>query len=374
MTATNVRRLLSASACLAAAALVAVGCSSGGDQPTSKAEQEAKKAQGFVKPKEQPTAQMKAVLDELAALKPRPIDALEPAEARKQPTATDAVVALLKKQGKPTTPNDGVTIENRTIPGAEGELKARVYTPANVVANAPLVVYFRGGGWVIATLDTYEPSCRALAAMSGAKVISVNYRQAPEHTFPAAHEDAYASFQWAVSNAASLGCDPAKVAVVGESAGGNLAAATCLMARDRGGKLPVAAVMVYPVSNTEAGTPSQLAYTDAKPLNTGALPWFLKYYAPSSEARNSPYLAILKDKGSLAKFPPSTVITAGIDPLHSEAEAWAAKLKEGGVDVKYVNYPGVTHEFFGMGAVLDEAKAAEKVASDRLKAAFAMKK
>ena len=369
----NARRLSSLSAALAAAAVVA-GCSSGGEKPTSKAEQDMKKEAGYMKPAEKPNAQMQAVLDELAMLKPKPIETLTPEEARKQPSATDAVLSLLKKKGMPTTPNDGVMVEARMIPGAAGDLKARVYTPAKIAADAPLVVYFRGGGWVIATLDTYEPSCRALAAMTGAKVVSVDYRQAPEHKFPDAHEDAYASLQWAYANAATMGCDPMKVAVVGESAGGNLAAAVCLMSRDRGTPEPVAAVMVYPVSNTEPGTLSQMTFKDAKPLDTAMLPWFLKYYAPTPENKASPYLAILKDKGSLAKFPPATVITANIDPLHSEAEAWAAKLKEGGVDTVYMNYNGVTHEFFGMGAVLDEAKAAEKLASDRLKAAFAMKK
>jgi acetyl esterase len=353
--------------------LALVGCSTAGDEPKSNATQERKMMAGELK-SGTPNAQMRAVLDELAALKPKPIDQLSPEEARRQPDATMAVKELLKKQGKPTTPNDGVTVENRTIPGAEGELQARVYTPpGDKDAKRPLIVYFRGSGWVIATLDTYEPSCRALAALTGAKVISVNYRQGPEHPFPAAHEDAYAAFQWAVDNAEAMGCDQSKVAVVGESAGGNLAAATVLMARDRGGKVPVGAVLVYPVAGTplDPPTPSHKLYPDAKPLGTKALPWFMKHYAPSDQQKASPYLSILtKDAGSLLKFPQATIITAEIDPLLSEGDAFAAKLEKGGVEVVYKQYSGVTHEFFGMGAVLDQAKAAQQFAAERLKKAF----
>ncbi len=324
-----------------------------------------------VSPKaQQPNQQMQAVLDELAALHPKPIESLTAEEARKQPTPTDAVKALLQREKKPAVPDDKVQIDSKSIPGAEGDIEARIYTPAGGEANKPLIVYFRGGGWVIATLDTYEASARGLAAQTGAVVISVNYRQAPEHPFPAAHEDAYAAWTWAVSNAKSLGADGTRAAVAGESAGGNLAASVCLMARDRGGVTPVHQLLVYPVANTTNDDPSTNLYADAKPLNKAMLPWFLKQYAPRPEDAQNKYLNILSDAGNTKALPPATVITAEIDPLKSEGEAYAKKLKDAGVDVVYKNYDGVTHEFFGMAAVLDEAKAAEKLASERLKAGF----
>ncbi len=319
---------------------------------------------------QKPNKQMQAVLDELAALHPKAIESLSAEEARKQPTPTDAVVALLKKMDKSAVPDDGVTIDSKSIPGAEGELEARLYTPKGDGAAKPLIVYFRGGGWVIATLDTYEASARALAAQTGAVVLSVNYRTAPEHAFPAAHEDAYAVVQWAAKNARELGADRAKLAVAGESAGGNLAASVCLMARDRGGVMPVHQLLVYPVANTTNDDPSTQKYANAAPLNKAMLPWFLKQYAPKPEDAKSEYLNILSNTGDTKALPSATVITAEIDPLMSEGMLYAKKLKDAGVDVVYKNYDGVTHEFFGMAAVLDEAKSAEKLAAGRLKDAL----
>ena len=375
MSRTFVRRSLSASACLIAASLVAAGCSSMGEKPTSKSEMKQMQAEGGSKAFGTPTPDMQAVLDQLAKMNPKPIDTLTPEEARKQPSAQMAAKAVAKMKGMPATPDDGVMVENRTVPGAEGDLDARIYTPAGDMTDRPLIVFLRGGGWVIATLDTYEGSCRALAQMTGAKVIEVNYRQAPEHKFPAAHEDSYATLEWAIDNAKSMGCDPNKVAVVGESAGGNMAASVCLMARDRGGKEPCASVMIYPVAATMFDSPSKKTYMGAKslPLYTEMLPWFIGYFAPTTEDKNSPYLNLLgNNTGDLSKFPMATVIVAEMDPLHSEGEAWAAKLQKAGVDCKYMNYEGVTHEFFGMGRVVDHAKDAETFASERLKKAFAM--
>ena len=358
-------------ACAATTFVLTAGCMNGGDD---KPVTDGTRGRPVSEPPHKADPQMQAVLDALASLNGKPIETLSPEEARKQPTATDAVVKLLTEKNMPTVPKDGVMITPRMIPGAAGQIQARVYTPAGEKKNRPLIVYYRGGGWVIATLDTYEPSCRALAAMTDAIVISVNYRQAPEATFPAAHEDAYAALQWAFANAAQMGADPTKIAVVGESAGGNLADAVCLMARDRGGKMPIHQVLIYPVADTQPGKPSMMEYAQAKPLNAAMLPWFLKYYAPKDSDKLNPNLALLKADGDLAKLPAATIITAEIDPLRSEGEMLAAKLKAGGVDVAYENFDGVTHEFFGMGAVVEQAKKAEMLAAARLKTAFAMKK
>ena len=163
--------------------------------------------------------QMKAVLDSLAALHPKPIETLSAAEARKQPGPPDAVKALLKKRGQSIAPLPVSAVQDRTVPGQSGAIPARVYTPEGT-GPFPVVIYFHGGGWVIANINAYDASCRALCRDAKAVVVSVGYREAPEHKFPAAHEDSYAATQYIMKNADQFGGDPNRVAVAGESAGG----------------------------------------------------------------------------------------------------------------------------------------------------------
>lgn len=177
---------------------------------------------GGAAPPAKPDADMQAVLDQLAALGGKPIETLTAVEARKQPTPADAVKALLKKQGKSADPQRVGKVESRMIGGAVGQIPAKVYWPAGN-GPFPVVVYFHGGGWVIADADVYDATPRALVNLAHCVVVSVNYRRGPEHKFPAAHDDANAAYAWVLKNAASVNGDPAKVAVVGESAGGNLA-------------------------------------------------------------------------------------------------------------------------------------------------------
>ncbi len=195
-----------------------------------------------------PDAQMQAVLDQLVKLGAKPVETLSVAAARANPTPADAVVALLQARGQDASPQPVAKIENRTIDGATGPLQARIYWPQNAAASAllPLIVYFHGGGWVIADLDVYDASPRALANGAQAIVISVHYRQAPEHRFPAAHDDAYAAWQWALHNAATLNGDPARIAIAGESAGGNLAASVAIRARDNNLQVPLHQLLIYP--------------------------------------------------------------------------------------------------------------------------------
>ncbi|MBC7943818.1 MAG: alpha/beta hydrolase fold domain-containing protein, partial [Burkholderiales bacterium] len=180
---------------------------------------------------DKPDPQMQAVLDQLAALGGKPIETLSAEEARKQPTPADAVKALLQKQGKSTAPMPVAKVQDGEIPGPAGPIRARIYTPEGG-GPLPVIVYYHGGGWVIANLDTYDASARALANAAKAIVVSSHYRQAPEHKFPAAHEDAFAAYQWVLNNAVAFNGNPNRVSVVGESAGGNLAAAVALMARE----------------------------------------------------------------------------------------------------------------------------------------------
>ena len=315
----------------------------------------------------QPDPQMKAVLTSFAALHPRPIEKLTPQEARLQPTPADAVKALLKKQGKSADPEPVGKVEDTAIPGPGGSVPVRVYTP-NGSGPFPVIVYYHGGGWVIATNDTYDATPRALVNLTNAVVISVEYRKAPEYKFPAAHEDAYAALQYVAQNAEKMGGDPKRVAVVGESAGGNMASAVCLMAKQRNGMMPIYEGLVYPVASGSLDWPSVKENANAKPLNKPMLQWFFKHTLNSPDEAKNPLLDLVH--ADVSGLPPATVVTAQIDPLRSEGQAYAKHLKDAGVDTRYMNYDGVTHEFFGMSAVVDKAKAAQRFVADGLKAAF----
>ena len=213
----------------------------------------------------------------------------------------------------------------------------------------------------------------ALAKKSNAIVASVEYRRAPENKFPAAHQDSFAAYQWVLANAGQFGGDPARVAVAGESAGGNLAANVAIMARDQKVQLPVHMLLVYPVAGTDMNTPSYIANQNAMPLSKGAMGWFVDKVLATPDDAKSPMLN-LTTAVDLKGLPPATVITDSIDPLMSEGAMLAEKLKAAGVATTYKNYEGVTHEFFGMDAVVPEAEAAEDLAAHDLRVAFASAK
>jgi acetyl esterase/lipase len=312
-------------------------------------------------------ADMQQVLDQLAALGGKPLETLTPQEARKQPTPADAVKALLKKQGKSTAPQPVGEVMDRTIPGAAGNIPARIYVPKGN-GPFPVLVYYHGGGWVIANKDVYDASPRALVNLANCVVVSVDYRQGPEHKFPAAHDDAFAAYQWVLANAKSIKGDSSRVAVGGESAGGGLAVSTAMMARDKGVKLPVHMMVVYPIAGTDTNTASYLENANAKPLGRGAMEWFFKNYLNGPADYNDPRVNLVA--ANLKGLPPATIVTDQIDPLRSEGQLLADKLKAAGVQVEAKNYDGVTHEFFGMGAVLSKAKDAEQFVADGLKKSF----
>jgi acetyl esterase/lipase len=312
-------------------------------------------------------ADMQAVLDQLAALGGKPIETLTAVEARKQPTPADAVKALLKKEGKSAAPQPVGKVESRMIGGAAGQIPAKVYWPAGG-GPFPVVVYFHGGGWVIADANVYDATPRALVNLAHCMVVSVNYRRGPEHKFPAAHDDANAAYEWVLKNAASIHGDASKVAVAGESAGGNLAITVAMNARDKNMQLPVYIVSVYPVAGGDTSTPSYQENANAKPLNKAMMEWFFKNYLRSDADRNDPRIDLVH--ADLKGLPPTTVITDQIDPLRSEGQMLADRLRDAGVRVDARTYDGVTHEFFGMGAVVAKAKAAEQQAADGLKKGF----
>ena len=314
-----------------------------------------------------PSAEMQQVLTQLQSMGGKPIEELSAPMARKQPAPSQAVQMLLKSEGKSIAPETVAKVEDRSIPGQGGPIPIKIYWPEGQ-GPFPVTVYYHGGGWVIATPETYDSSPRALVNGARTIVVSVDYRQAPEHKFPAAHEDAFTAYQWALKNAASIRGRPDRVAVAGESAGGNLAVAVSMMARDRNEKLPVYELVIYPIASPKMDTASYRENANAKPLNKAMMAWFFDKYLRTSADAKDPRIDLVN--ADLKGLPATTLITAEIDPLRSEGQELAKRLKDAGVPVTYKNFEGVTHEFFGMGAAVTQAKDAEKLASDDLKKGF----
>lgn len=310
---------------------------------------------------------MRTVLDKLGELGVQPVEQLSVEQARRQPTPADAVNAL-----KTGSAGVAAEVERREITYAAGAgpLRAKVYLPRQrdlALSDAqPVIIYFHGGGWVIASVDAYDGSAAALAAQTPAIVVSFEYRLAPEHPLPAAHEDAYAALKWTVENATALGGDPRRLALAGESAGGNLATYVAFRARDEGIEGVRHLALIYPVASASMALPSYSIHADAKPLSRAGMEWFLAKAVQSDEARRIVELL----KTNLAGLPPTTIINAEIDPLLSDGQELASALRRANVDVRHRKYDGVTHEFFGMTPVVGDAKSAQEFMASRLKESF----
>jgi acetyl esterase/lipase len=314
--------------------------------------------------------EMQAVMEKLQSYGDKPIETLSAQEARKNRTPTDAVMDLMKENNIQAPPM-AVDTAGIEIPVKGGSIHARTYTPNNKGGGPfPVIVYYHGGGFVIANLDVYDASAKTLADKVGAVVVSVAYRLAPEHKFPTAHDDSFAAYQWVVKNAASIKGDPKKIAVAGESAGGNLALNMAIMARDKKIAMPVHILSVYPIANSDMNTESYKKNAEAKPLNKPMMAWFTKNYVNTPAEAKDPRISLVL--ANLKGLPATTIITAGIDPLQSDGMMLEQKLKAAGVTVDSKNYEGVTHEFFGMGAVVPEAKDAQTYAVGQLKKAFGL--
>lgn len=245
---------------------------------------------------------MQAVLEQLTKFSPPPIENLDFGNARNNPTFKNAVEEMAANSATtramnvamPAMPEPVGKVEHILIPTRDGgEVLARVFTPDTNEPNLPVLVYFHGGGWVIADLNVYESSCRALCNAVEAIVVSVAYYQSPENKYPAAINDAYDATQWVIQNAEQIGGDSRRVAVAGESAGGNLATVTCLRARDEGGQMPVAQLLVYPVTDTSMSQSSYAENTDTQPLHTSMMPWFWNYYLENEAQKTEKYVAPL---------------------------------------------------------------------------------
>jgi len=301
-----------------------------------------------------PQAQM--LLDGKAAAGAPPLWELSPDEARAGVEANSAII--------PAGP-ELESVRDIVIPSQAGGMPARVYSPS---AGAPgLVVYYHGGGWVVGSLDGWNSSVRALAAASGCDVVSVDYRLAPEHVFPAAADDAYDALAWAASPDGLAGGRP--VVVAGDSAGGNLAAVSALRARDAAGPAIALQVLVYPVVDCDMDRRSYREYDgDDLILNRRDMAWFWNHYAPDREARFNPYASPLRAP-SLAGLPAAYLITAEHDPLRDEGFAYADRLRDARVPVEHRHYGSQIHAFFSFTGVLDDADKAVSEAGTAIRAA-----
>ena len=243
-----------------------------------------------------------------------------------------------------------------SLPGPAGDVPIRIYTP-NGEGPLPVVVFFHGGGFTIGSLTSHDPVAHKLAAESGAIVVAVEYRLAPEHKFPAAADDAWAATRWVVENAGRLGVDPARLAVGGDSAGGNLAAVVALMARDAGAPSIKFQALLYPVTDVGTETGSDRDFADGYLLTRDSMKWFFDHYLKSAEDAKDWRVSPLRAQ-SLAGLPPALIVTAGFDPLRDEGEAYARALRAAGVRVDYICYGGMIHGFVPMGRLIDTGNRA----------------
>lgn len=319
---------------------------------------------------------MRNVLQKLETLGAQPLGTISVDEARRQPTPADAVQQVMRERElNPGQAQAAVATRDARYPTHGHEEVARIYMPPGPPPREgyPVIVYYHGGGWVMGSIDTYQASAMALAEKVNAIVVSAAYRQAPEHKFPAAHDDALAAYKWVMSHIESFGGDPRRLAVSGESAGGNLAINVAIAARDQGLMAPRAMLLIYPVAGTDLSTPSYLENAEATPLNRSGMEWFFTTATRSGEDLDDPRLNLVK-RADLRGLPRSVIITAEIDPLRSEGEALARRLEEEGGRVRLLNTRGVSHEFFGMAPVVEKAKGAQAAAAFELRSALEAEK
>ncbi len=307
--------------------------------------------------------QAQQVCDLIVASGRPPFETLSPVEARQAYLASRPI---LQPDAEPVD-----EVLSLQAAGPAGPIPLRLYRGKGVPKDRPqpALIYFHGGGWVIGDLESHDQLCRALANATPSIVVAVDYRLAPEHKFPAAVEDAIAATRWIAGNAASLGIDAARLAVAGDSAGGNLAAVVSLDARDRGGPRLVHQVLIYPGTDMRMGWPSLERHAQQLPLTRAGMQWFVAHYlrndGDKADWRASPLMA-----SSLENLPPALVITAGFDPLCDEGEAYAAALRKAGVRVAHERFEGQIHGFVSMGRIIADAGRAVAISAAALRQSF----
>jgi acetyl esterase len=291
--------------------------------------------------------QVKTLLDGFAQAGGKPMSEVSVDEARN----------MLRMLASLDQPEDVARVDDRLVPGPGGDVPVRVYTPGSAIGvDHGVFVWIHGGGWVIGDLETADATCRALANRAEAVVVSIDYRRAPEHPAPAAIEDCAAVLRWVAENGETLGADVSKLAVGGDSAGGNLAALLCQRVRDEFGPAIDFQLLVYPVTDLTLTHPSIIENGEGYFLTRDTMEWFVGHYLQGGDATD-PVVSPLHAE-SLADLPPALVITAEFDPLRDEGEAYAAKLLDAGVPTELIRYDGQIHGFFAMTAMLEDAVAA----------------
>ncbi len=293
--------------------------------------------------------EVRALLEMMDAQGAPPLESQDPIVARK-----DRVEGMKMLGGEPVLVG---RVEDLSISGPAGSVPVRLYAMEHGGLR-PALIYFHGGGWVFGNLDTHDAVCRALAKESGAVVISVDYRLSPEVKFPAAVEDSYAATVWVAENAERLGIDARRIAVGGDSAGGNLATVVAMRCRDAGGPVLALQLLIYPVTDLSSfETDSHRELAEGYFLTRGAMDWFSGHYLASADQKRHPEVSPLLAK-DLSGLPPALVITAEFDPLRDEGEAYAQRLKQAGVPVTAKRYPGMIHGFVSMHGVLSGGRQA----------------
>jgi len=276
---------------------------------------------------------------------------------------------LAQIQAASGDPEPVAAVADRVVPGPGGELRVRIYQPDDG-RDRPVLVYFFGGGWTLGNLETCDAICRTLTNAVRCVTVSVEYRLAPEHPFPAAVQDCYAGLCWVAGHAAEFGADPNRLAVAGDSAGGNLAAAVTLLGRERGGPPLRHQLLVYPNTDHLSDTASLRESADPLLFNKWSVDWYWGHYLTHERDGLDPLASPLRAP-DLAGLPEATVITAEYDPLRDQGEQYARRLREAGVPVEARRYDGMVHGFFAMSGVFDQARDAMGYATERLAAAFA---
>jgi len=302
--------------------------------------------------------QCKAFLDIVASGGGPPLHEMPIDQARQVPR-------MMAELGSPEEPV--ARIDDRTVPGPAQRIPVRVYRPT-LAGTLPAVMFFHGGGFVICDLDSHDRQCRSLANQSGCTVIAVDYRLAPEHRYPAAAEDAYAATRYVAEQASEFGIDAGRIAVCGDSAGGNLAAVVALMARDRGGPLLRFQLLVYPVTDFTDDSPSMREF-DGVFLSAAQMEWFANSYVPNVADRQQPYASPLLASDHRG-LPPAYVITAECDMVRDQGQAYAAKLQAAGVTVESKCYDGMIHPFISLGGIVDGGRDAIADAAAKLRVAL----
>ncbi|WP_108398380.1 alpha/beta hydrolase [Devosia submarina] len=316
-------------------------------------------------------ADMKHVLDVLGELGARPLEYSTPSMARRQPRLADAVASIISRQNR-SAAEDGVAAEEFVIPNGDVEpLGARLYRPLGLLSRLnPMVLYFHGGGFVTGDLDSHDTSARAIARRTGAIVVSIAYRLAPEHRFPAAHEDSWTVWTWLLEQAHELGGDPRRIAVAGEDAGANLAANIAIRARNERTTRPIHQGLIHPMAGSDWTRESYGQFQRARPIGLAAMRWRYRQLLEQEGEINDPRVDLLA-QDSLRNLAPATIILAEADPLRSEGEALAQAFVDSGTPVECRTYAGVTQGFFGLGQLVTKALFAQTDLAQALGRAFA---